>query len=84
MGAGTVWLIALLVAVGLVVAFIYLLSVFARGQDGLRREERDELRELRDLVARLDRLAYTHRETEPNLAFGVIDEINRVKRKELE
>jgi hypothetical protein len=73
----------------LVVAFVALLIValvvwVPRSGERLHRLEKAELRELRDLVTRIDRIAYGGRETEPNLAFSVIDEINRYKQKELE
>ena len=84
MAAGLFFVIALVVGL-LVVGFLVLLGVLGAGSAGaLRTEEKAELRELRGLVTRLDRLAYEHREVEPGLAFAVIDEINNVKRKELE
>ena len=84
MAAG-LFLLLILLVVALVVGLIVLLVVSStRSREGLDRREKAELRELRDLVARIDRIAYNSRETEPNLAFSVIDEINRSKQKELE
>ena len=84
MAAGLFLLLALLVVAAFVLLIVGLVVYASRGREQLERREKTELRELRDLVARIDRLAYNSRETEPNLAFSVIDEINRVKQKELE
>jgi hypothetical protein len=84
MAAG-LFLFLVLLVVGVVVLLIVALAVWMpRSGEQLDRREKAELRDLRDLVTRIDRIAYNSRETEPNLAFSVIDEINRFKQKELE
>lgn len=77
----SVWLLLMALAViSVVVVLVLVLAGVVGARSGLRPDEKAELVELRDLVARIDRLAYEHREIEPQLAFAVIDEINRSKR----
>lgn len=47
------------------------------------RSEKRELKELRMLVQRIDRLAYTNRDINPELSVQILDEISQHKNKEL-
>lgn len=78
MAAGTVWLALLLGFGALIAAFAYLASRNER----LDRKERVELKALRTLIQRIDRLAYNARSTSPELSMQITDEIAAAKNRD--
>jgi len=55
-------------------------SAYASRTSRLDRAERNELRALRTLMARIDQLAYTHRDLDSALSVQIIDEMNKTRR----
>lgn len=77
------FLIFAVLAVALVVIVFMVVRSKRTPERKVNSAERKELYELRNLVYRLDDLAYAHRELDSILAPQVIDEIRKT-RKELE
>lgn len=70
-----VFLLAAIAAGAVVVGIIYLAGRGGRSAAA----DRAELRALRDLVRRIDRLAYDSRDIAPELSIQITDEIARTK-----
>jgi hypothetical protein len=79
--SGTVSAILIIATVGLTLMVMIGGIMWFGFRPEMDRKAYRELRDLRKLVARVDRIAYEQRETDPSLSILVIDEIQQHRQR---